>query len=85
MSKAAATVSYFSYVLCVWAYAAQIKADELRQQFGGWIQGEYHFAWCYEGRLNATGDVMKATQLLHDLDQRLWLDNVACGWREPRR
>jgi len=29
------TVSYFSDVLCVWAYAAQIKLDELRRRFGG--------------------------------------------------
>lgn len=43
MSKAAATVSYFSDVLCVWAYAAQIKLDELRRQFGDRIQVEYHF------------------------------------------
>ena len=28
------TVSYFSDVLCAWAYAAQIKLDELRRQFG---------------------------------------------------
>lgn len=43
MSKAAATVSYFSDVLCVWAYAAQIKLDELRRQFGDRIRVEYHF------------------------------------------
>jgi hypothetical protein len=28
--KAFATISYFAAVLCVWAYAAQIKRDELR-------------------------------------------------------
>lgn len=37
------TISYFSDVLCVWAYAAQIKLDELRRQFGGQIRVEYHF------------------------------------------
>ena len=37
------TVSYFSDVLCVWAYAAQIKLDELRRQFGDQIRVEYHF------------------------------------------
>jgi len=36
-------ISYFSDVLCVWAYAAQIKLDELRRQFGGQIRVEYHF------------------------------------------
>lgn len=42
-SQRAATVSYFSDVLCVWAYAAQIKLDELRRQFGDRIRVEYHF------------------------------------------
>jgi predicted DsbA family dithiol-disulfide isomerase len=37
------TISYFSDVLCVWAYAAQIKLDELRRQFGDQIRVEYHF------------------------------------------
>lgn len=37
------TVSYFSDVLCVWAYAAQIKLDELRRQFGEQIRVEYRF------------------------------------------
>lgn len=44
MSKqATATISYFSDVLCVWAYAAQIKLDELRQQFGDTICVRYRF------------------------------------------
>ncbi len=37
------TVSYFSDVLCVWAYVAQIKLDELRRQFGDQIRVEYRF------------------------------------------
>ena len=37
------SVSYFSDVLCVWAYAAQIKLDELRRQFGDQIRVEYRF------------------------------------------
>jgi hypothetical protein len=40
---AVATLSHFSAVLCVWAYAAQIKRDELRRQFGEQIRIEYHF------------------------------------------
>ena len=44
MSKpAVATISYFSDVLCVWAYVAQIKLDEMRRQFGDQIRMEYHF------------------------------------------
>ncbi|QCB45395.1 DsbA family protein [Hydrogenophaga sp. PAMC20947] len=37
------TVSYFSDVLCVWAYAAQVKLDELQRQFGDQIRVEYRF------------------------------------------
>ena len=37
------SVSYFSDVLCVWAYVAQIKLDELRRQFGDQIHVEYRF------------------------------------------
>ncbi len=36
-------ISYFSDVLCVWAYAAQIKLDELRRQFGDEVCVEYQF------------------------------------------
>lgn len=44
------TISYFSDVLCVWAYAAQIKLDELRRQFGDQVRVEYRF-------LHVFGDV----------------------------
>jgi predicted DsbA family dithiol-disulfide isomerase len=37
------TISYFSDVLCIWAYAAQIKLDELRRHFDDQILVEYHF------------------------------------------
>lgn len=37
------TISYFSDVLCVWAYAAQIKLDELRRQFGDQVRVEHRF------------------------------------------
>lgn len=42
-NQAIAPISYFSDVLCVWAYAAQIKLDELRRQFGDTISVQYHF------------------------------------------
>ena len=41
--KTKLTVSYFSDVLCVWAYVGQIKLDELRRQFGEQIRVEYRF------------------------------------------
>lgn len=37
------TISYFSDVLCVWAYVAQIKLDTLRRQFGDQVRVEYRF------------------------------------------
>ena len=50
------TVSYYSDVLCVWAYAAQIKLDELQRQFGDQIRVEYRFLRLFgdvEARLEA--------------------------------
>jgi len=40
---AVATLSHFPDLLCMWAYAAQIKRDELRRQFGEQIRIEYRF------------------------------------------
>jgi predicted DsbA family dithiol-disulfide isomerase len=37
------TVDYFSDVLCVWAYVAQIKVDEIRSTFGPGVEVEPHF------------------------------------------
>jgi predicted DsbA family dithiol-disulfide isomerase len=42
-SEPAVTVSYFSDVLCVWAYLAQIKLDRIRQDFGSRVQLRHHF------------------------------------------
>ena len=36
-------IAYFSDVLCIWAYTAQIRIDELKQRFGPQIQISYHF------------------------------------------
>lgn len=36
-------IAYFSDVLCVWAYAAQIRVDELKSRFGEQIRISYHF------------------------------------------
>ncbi len=37
------TVSYFSDVLCVWAYVAQIRIDEIRNRFGKRVSIEQRF------------------------------------------
>jgi len=36
-------LSYYSDVLCVWAYIAQIRLDELRNKFGTKLKIEHHF------------------------------------------
>lgn len=36
-------ISYFSDVLCVWAYIAQIRLDELNKTFQDQVAIEYHF------------------------------------------
>jgi predicted DsbA family dithiol-disulfide isomerase len=38
-----ARVAYFSDVLCIWAYLAQIKVDEMRKQFGSKVEIDCHF------------------------------------------
>ena len=36
-------ISYVSDVLCVWAYVAEVRLDELRKEFGDSIELGYHF------------------------------------------
>lgn len=36
-------ILYFSDVLCIWAYIAQIRLDELKSAFGNQISFEFHF------------------------------------------
>lgn len=37
------TLDYFTDTLCIWAYVAQVRLDELRQQFGNDIEVREHF------------------------------------------
>lgn len=37
------TVKYFSDVLCVWAYVAQVRLDELKKKWQNQIEVEHHF------------------------------------------
>ncbi|MCP3678053.1 MAG: disulfide bond formation protein DsbA [Deltaproteobacteria bacterium] len=37
------TIIYFSDMLCIWAYLAQIRIDEVKIQFGNRVELEYHF------------------------------------------
>lgn len=35
-------IDHFSDILCIWAYVAQIRMDELQQEFGEKVQVNYH-------------------------------------------
>jgi len=37
------TLDYFTDTLCIWAYVAQVRLDELRKQFGDDIEVREHF------------------------------------------
>ena len=36
-------VTYFSDVLCIWAYAAQVRIDEVKEKFGDAVRLDYRF------------------------------------------
>lgn len=36
-------IDHFSDVLCVWAYVAQIRIDELQEEYGDQVKFNYHF------------------------------------------
>ena len=36
-------ISYVSDLLCVWAYVAEARLDELRKEFGESVELEYRF------------------------------------------
>jgi predicted DsbA family dithiol-disulfide isomerase len=93
MSKqTVAPISYFSDVLCIWAYAAQIKLDELRRQFGDQIRVEYRFlplfgnvparilsGWADKG--GATGYALHVQQIAARFDHieihpEIWTRNI---------
>ncbi|MEJ2508643.1 MAG: disulfide bond formation protein DsbA [Gammaproteobacteria bacterium] len=42
-SSADVRIDYFSDVLCIWAYTAQIRVDELKRSFGSQLALHYHF------------------------------------------
>ncbi len=37
------TITYFSDILCIWAYAAQVRLDEIARQFGDDVRINYAF------------------------------------------
>ena len=91
-SSQAVTISHFSDVLCIWAYIAQIRVDELKAQFGSNIELQYHFCpvfgsvesmveknWQSKGGLNAYNKhvLSIASKFDHiEVNQDIWLENM---------
>lgn len=59
MTTAAIRIHYFTDVLCVWAYLAQIRLDELIQQFGNEVEVSYHFIPIFGCTANRIGEGWK--------------------------
>lgn len=87
-----AHIAYFSDVLCIWAYTAQIRVDELRRQYSDRIQLSYHFVpvfgctahrigegWKEKGGFEGFGQHMQSVceQFHHvELNKRIWRGEV---------
>ena len=71
------SISYFSDVLCVWAYFAQIKLDQIRQDFGPQVQLRHHFIPVFgdvegkiEGSWKERGGMEGYSRHVHQLAER---------------
>jgi len=85
-------IAYFSDVLCVWAYTAQIRLDELKRRFGDRIRLSYHFipvfgcteqrvgeGWREQGGYAAFGEHVRSvcSQFPHvQISDRVWQGEV---------
>lgn len=92
MSQPPILIRYFSDVLCVWAYTAQIRLDELKRQYGDRIRIGYHFipvfgctdhrigeGWKEQGGFAGFGEHTRSVcaQFPHvDVSDRLWTGSV---------
>lgn len=56
MTTQAIRISYFSDTLCVWAYVAQIRLDELKQRYGESVAIDYHFIPLFGNTAHRIGD-----------------------------
>lgn len=91
MSTPVIHLQHFSDVLCVWAYIAQVRMDELQQEFGEAVELDYHFLsvfgatesgiarnWADRGGFQAYNHhvLQLAQQFPHvDLHEDIWLKN----------
>ena len=92
MNTARIDIEHYSDVLCVWAYIAQIRLDELRENFPDEVQVNYHFfsvfgdvagkmaaQWAERGGLPAYAAHVQevAAKFEHiNLHPKVWLTNT---------
>jgi len=85
-------IDYFSDILCIWAYVAQIRVDEMLSQFGDHVEVSYHFFPVFGCTQTRIGEGWKdrggftgynrhvraiADRFEHvDVHPRVWLDNA---------
>lgn len=85
-------IDYFSDVLCIWAYVAQIRVDELRSAYGDQIKFNQHFIpvfgstekridshWREKGGFNGYHDhvISVAEKFDHiEVHPEIWLKNI---------
>ena len=85
-------LEYFTDVLCVWAYTAQIRLDELQNKFRDQIDISYHFlpifgctetriidGWKDKGGVDAFSEHIKSvcSQFPHiKVNDDIWLNNM---------
>lgn len=73
----AVSISYFSDILCVWAYFAEIKLDQIRRDFGPQVQLRHHFIPVFadvqgkiEGSWKERGGMEGYSRHVHQLAER---------------
>ena len=64
-------VSYVSDILCVWAYVAEVRLDELRKEYGSSVELEYRFIPIFGATRHRIGEGWK---------KRGWQWNGCCAW-----
>lgn len=99
MNERAVAVCYYSDLLCVWAYLAQIKLDELRRSFGAGVEIGHRFVsifgnvrdkigrgWSGRGGFEGYGrHVREVVQRFGHVDvhPEIWTRNVPAGSLSP--
>ena len=64
-------LSYFSDVLCFWAYAAQVRLDELKNKFAKRIEIEHHFISVFGNTELRIGDGWKDRGSYHGFAEHI--------------